>query len=398
MIHRSCCLPQNNLQAGVEISMGHSTFQQETQHVLNCSADDDSCFSDDSFWDEEAKTCHPWIYVTREPVGRVAACWLPHRDHAGAKMQKRLDLAQKQGIKHVKGWPIDVAAGRPHTCHFCAGVHRRFVENHGCYNESETMEDYIDFPLHGTDPISNSATWMLAPEHAKVTDHPDLAMALAKRRLRHFDLVVPVERLFDGMKHLSHVMNRPLPKQITNMRTMRSVCGKFMSNFTTDYRDALQRNESFDCTGKARACYAEKNAVLKKSDPVKCKDAASGHSLRVSQAVRKQNSLDEELHSYSSELWEAQWTRLRELEGEPLCNVACPAELLEKLCHHGATVKMNEIGDSFDSDAFRASGGPLSMRCFPSLGGKADYKKFQGKKRGIQGGEGILICLGGIRF
>jgi hypothetical protein len=56
---------------------------------------------------------------------------------------------------------------------------------------------------------------------------------------------------------------------------------------------------------------------------------------------------------------------------------------------------MNEIGDSFDSDAFRASGGPLSVRCFPSLGGKADYKKFQGKKRGIQGKKrGEVFCFG----
>ena len=142
-----------------------------------------------------------------------------------------------------------------------------------------------------------------------------------------------------------------------------------MSTLKSDYEAALLRNEPFDCTGKAWACYAAKNAALKKEFPTTYENTASGHSPRVSQYVRERNSLDDELHAFSSELWEKRWNRLRELEGEPQCEIVCPEEKLKQLCSQAADEIITRLGVSFDSDEFKAEAGALIMECSPKAGG-----------------------------
>jgi hypothetical protein len=39
-----------------------------------CHPSNNSCFSDEYFWDENKLTCHLWVYLSREPVNRVTEC------------------------------------------------------------------------------------------------------------------------------------------------------------------------------------------------------------------------------------------------------------------------------------------------------------------------------------
>ncbi len=86
--------------------------------------------------------------------------------------------------------------------------------------------------------------------------------------IRCFNKVVPINNLFDGLKYLSYVMRLPLPTHMESVRTIRSICLAHVSSFTRDFEAAFSRRDDFDCTDRRWACYAARNAVLRKQHPV----------------------------------------------------------------------------------------------------------------------------------
>jgi hypothetical protein len=270
-------------------------------------------------------------------------------------------------------------------CFFCAGVDKSLE----CSNVSQTMEDYTSLPEPITESIRNSAVWMLAPEHKHVTHHPQEAWALATRRLVQFDAVIPVENLFDGIKYLSYVMNLPLPSVITNVRSAKSVCGKFMSTFDEEYAAAWEKSDNgtnvgdyIDCEGRQYACYTAMNKLLKKLHPDLYVSTAGNHSPRVSDYVRRRNSLDYDLHEWSKTLWKKQWGALLEQEGQPTCEINCPPEQAEELCRSNYESTKKEIASTYlelnpdlkydlawDSDDVFAEAGPVMLKCKPVITG-----------------------------
>ena len=214
---------------------------------------------------------------------------------------------------------------------------------------------------------------------------PEEAAARAKRRLLQFDAVIPVENIFDGFKYLSYVMNLPLPETIENVRSAKSVCGPFMSNFPAEYAAACGKSESgtgleksIDCTGKHHACYAAKHKLMKEQQPALYALAASGHSPQVSNYVRQRNSMDDELHELSKVPWQKQWSLLLRQEGRPTCEIECSAAHIKNLCtanYESTKEKLAETHAAFDlkggcdlrwdSDDVFSEAGPVKMDCKP---------------------------------
>lgn len=399
---------------------GDSSRSRKPRVSRACSAHDDSCFADDFFYDSDIKQCNIWVYVSREPVSRVAACWNP---------MKKFARKAEENASWVK------------QCFFCSALSKDFILRHGCSNVSETIADYANFQDEDVKDIFNSATYMLASDHCRgtrrcrkfncavpgapledetmlakfitssalqvsdaknltlrekqegnqlcrlkefykgcncgpVTKNPEASLSLAKNRLRQFDVVVPVEHLFEGMKFLTYVMNLPIPKEIESVRTIRSVCEKYVSNFTAEFEAAAwtafeKRGDidviDIDCTGKAWSCYFARNAITKKmheqGNLIGSIEAASGHSEHVTKRIQEQNSLDHEVHRFSKELWNEQLAQLKNLEGEPACEIECGAAEVMSTCIETVADLEKEHGILFDSDEFRSIAGAQRFRC-----------------------------------
>jgi hypothetical protein len=222
-----------------------------------------------------------------------------------------------------------------------------------------------DFYQPGEDPKKTGRFDDL--ERNEVTRNPDKALALAKGRLRQFDAVIPVSKIFDGLKYLSYIMRLPLPKKIESVRALRSVCRQYVSNFTDEFEAAFYQGLPFNCNGRRWACYTAENDLMRKQHPDKYENVVSGHSPRVSDHVRAMNSLDDELHRFSTELWEMRWTHLTKLEGEPKCEVTCRDAKTKALCTKRVSEFEKRYGISFDSDEFRSLGMMLVMQCEPTV-------------------------------
>ena len=192
-----------------------------------------------------------------------------------------------------------------------------------------------------------------------VTNAPDFSMEIAKRRLEHFDMVVPVERLTDAHKYLSYIARRPLPGQIENVRTLTTACSPFITSynlFVDEVDIAVEEGaqKQVDCNGKAWACYTAKSLAQRKRNASHEVLAARGHSLEVTRYIREMNSLDQELHEFSVQLWDDQWSALLETEGEPECEIVCDGGKFEAACKESVKQIETQFNISFLSDDFHS--------------------------------------------
>jgi hypothetical protein len=114
-----------------------------------CDPSDNSCFSDEYFWDENKLTCHLWVFLSREPVNRVTECihasTFPLQNPCNNAFIKCTCLQSCVGWRPMKKFAKMETSlsetGEEEACFFCSGIDKRFIRSHGCSNVSETMCD-----------------------------------------------------------------------------------------------------------------------------------------------------------------------------------------------------------------------------------------------------------------
>ena len=343
----------------VDIGVSHGTALDHA-YKFGCSFEKNHtkpyCFSDDFRYDTDTNVCRLWAFVSREPVGRVAACWHPRASFKAPKLafgsdQKTMGLMKKK--KHKE-------------CYFCSGVTGGSPLAKSCWNVSMTAEDYVNWPREeDKEGVRNSAVWMIAPDsgiqkssgkYGPVTNNPDHALEQAKRRLDQYAAVIPVEHLFDGYKLMNYLMNMPLPGSIANVRTMHTTCGLY-NEFTKDMEEVGV--DAVDCTNRNYACYFAKNKIRLKSGEL----VESGHSPEVVRYIRDKNALDHELHLHAIKLWEEKWVVVSKTLGPPRCTITCDSSLTQQSCDTERLKTETNLQTTYLTDDFRSSVKPLLLEC-----------------------------------
>ena len=92
-------------------------------------------------------------------------------------------------------------------------------------------------------------------------------------------------------------------------------------------------------------------------------EAVSGHSEHVTTRIREQNSLDHDLHTFSKQLWREKLAQLKQLKGEPACEIECAPAEVEATCIEAVAGIEKTHNVLFDSDEFRSVAGAHRFKC-----------------------------------